>query len=40
MSISDLLLLEFDAETKATRTMLERVPEDNKDFKPHPNRCR
>ena len=36
MSISDLLLLEFDAETKTTRTILERVPEDNKDFKPHP----
>ena len=36
MSISDLLLLEFDAEAKATRTILERVPEDNKDFKPHP----
>jgi uncharacterized damage-inducible protein DinB len=36
MSISDLLLLEFDAETKATRTTLERVPEDNKDFSPHP----
>ncbi len=36
MSISDLLLLEFDAEAKATRTTLERVPEDNKDFAPHP----
>ena len=36
MSISDLLLLEFDAEAKTTRTMLERVPEDNKDFTPHP----
>jgi uncharacterized damage-inducible protein DinB len=36
MSISDLLVLEFDAETKTTRTMLERVPEDNKDFVPHP----
>ena len=36
MSISDLLLLEFDAEAKATRTTLERVPEDNKDFTPHP----
>ena len=36
MPISDLLLLEFDAETKTTRTMLERVPEDNKDFTPHP----
>ena len=36
MSISDLLLLEFDAEAKTTRTMLERVPEDKKDFTPHP----
>ena len=36
MSISDLLILEFDAEAKTTRTMLERVPEDNKDFSPHP----
>jgi len=36
MSISDLLLLEFDAEAKTTRTMLERVPEDKKDFAPHP----
>ena len=36
MSISDLLILEFDAEAKTTRTMLERVPEDNKDFTPHP----
>ncbi len=36
MPISDLLLLEFDAEAKTTRTMLERVPEDKKDFAPHP----
>jgi uncharacterized damage-inducible protein DinB len=36
MPISDLLLLEFDAEAKTTRTMLERVPEDKKDFVPHP----
>ena len=28
--------LEFDAETKTTRTALERVPEDKKDFAPHP----
>jgi uncharacterized damage-inducible protein DinB len=35
MPISDLLLLEFDAEAKTTRTMLERVPEDNPEFKPH-----
>jgi len=36
MPISELLLPEFDAEMKTTRTMLERVPEDNMDFKPHP----
>jgi uncharacterized damage-inducible protein DinB len=35
MPISELLLPEFDAEMKTTRTMLERVPEDKKDFKPH-----
>jgi uncharacterized damage-inducible protein DinB len=36
MPISDLLLQEFDAEMKVTRTTLERVPEDKKDFTPHP----
>jgi uncharacterized damage-inducible protein DinB len=36
MPISDLLLTEFDEEIKKTRTMLERVPEDKKDFAPHP----
>ena len=36
MSISELLLLEFDEEMKKTRTMLERVPADKKDFAPHP----
>jgi uncharacterized damage-inducible protein DinB len=36
MPISQLLLLEFDEEMKKTRTMLERVPEDKKDFAPHP----
>jgi uncharacterized damage-inducible protein DinB len=35
MSISELLLPEFDAEMKTTRTMLERVPFDKKDFAPH-----
>jgi uncharacterized damage-inducible protein DinB len=35
MPISDLLLLEFDVEMKKTRTALERVPEDKKDFAPH-----
>lgn len=36
MAISDLLLLEFDAEMKKTRTTLERVPVDKPDFAPHP----
>jgi uncharacterized damage-inducible protein DinB len=36
MPLSELLLPEFDAEMKTTRTMLERVPEDKKDFAPHP----
>jgi uncharacterized damage-inducible protein DinB len=35
MPITDLLLDEFDAEMKTTRTMLERVPFDKKDFAPH-----
>jgi uncharacterized damage-inducible protein DinB len=35
MSISELLLSEFDEEIKKTRTTLERVPEDKKDFTPH-----
>jgi len=35
MPISELLLTEFDEEIKKTRTMLERVPEDKKDFAPH-----
>ena len=35
MPINDLLLLEFDAEMKKTRTALERVPVDKKDFAPH-----
>ena len=40
MPISELLLPEFDAEMKTTRTMLERVPEDKKDFAPHPKSMR
>src|SRR5476649_2389613 len=36
MPINELLLTEFDEEIKKTRTMLERVPEDKKDFTPHP----
>jgi uncharacterized damage-inducible protein DinB len=35
MSISELLLPEFDVEMKTTRLMLERVPYDKKDFAPH-----
>lgn len=40
MAISDLLLTEFDAEAKTTRTTLERVPENNKEFAPHPKSMR
>jgi hypothetical protein len=36
MPFSELLLPEFDAEMKAARTALERVPADKKDFAPHP----
>jgi uncharacterized damage-inducible protein DinB len=36
MPINELLLLEFDVEMKKTRTALERVPADKKDFVPHP----
>lgn len=36
MPISEFLLPEFDAEMKKTRTTLERVPVDKKDFAPHP----
>lgn len=35
MPINELLLAEFDEEIKKTRTMLERVPTANPDFKPH-----
>ncbi len=35
MSISELLLPEFDAEMKTTRTTLERVPFDKIGFAPH-----
>jgi hypothetical protein len=35
MSISELLLPEFDAEMKTTRITLERVPFDKQDFAPH-----
>jgi uncharacterized damage-inducible protein DinB len=36
MSISEMLLLELDDEMKKTRTTLERVPADKKEFAPHP----
>ena len=36
MSVTDLLLSEFDAEMKVTRTTLERVPFDKQGFAPHP----
>jgi uncharacterized damage-inducible protein DinB len=36
MPINDLLLQEFDQEVKKTRTTLERIPADKKDFAPHP----
>src|SRR6202140_739779 len=35
MPISELLLVEFDEEMKKTRTALERVPMDKKDYAPH-----
>ena len=35
MPINELLLPEFDEEMKKTRTTLERVPVDKKDFAPH-----
>lgn len=34
--IAESLLPEFDHEVKTTRTLLERVPEEHRDFKPHP----
>jgi uncharacterized damage-inducible protein DinB len=36
MGINELLLAEFDAEMKSTRTTLERVPADKPEFTPHP----
>jgi uncharacterized damage-inducible protein DinB len=36
MSVSDLLLAEFDEEMKKTRTTLERIPHDRLEFAPHP----
>lgn len=36
MPIADLLLPEFDNEIRVTRTVLERVPDDRGEWKPHP----
>jgi uncharacterized damage-inducible protein DinB len=36
MSIADALLPEFDQEMAATRRVIERVPDDNPSWKPHP----
>lgn len=36
MTISETLLPEFDQEMAATRRVLERVPDDKPDWKPHP----
>ena len=36
MAIKEILLPEFDQETRTTRKFLERVPEDRPDWKPHP----
>jgi uncharacterized damage-inducible protein DinB len=35
MTIAQILLQDFDTEMKGTRTTLERIPEDNLDFKCH-----
>jgi uncharacterized damage-inducible protein DinB len=36
MSIADLLLPEYDEEMATTRRVLERVPDEHAEFKPHP----
>jgi len=35
MPISEMILPEFDEEMKSTRKMLERIPDDKFDYKPH-----
>ena len=35
MPIADALVAEFDHETKVTRNLLARVPDDNATWKPH-----
>src|SRR5438034_240899 len=36
MSLTDAILQEFDRESKTTRRVLERVPDDRLSWKPHP----
>ena len=36
MSLADALLPEFDREMATTRRLIERVPEDKLEWKPHP----
>src|SRR6476620_7637947 len=36
MSVADMLLPEFDQEMASTRKVIERVPSDKGQFKPHP----
>jgi uncharacterized damage-inducible protein DinB len=36
MSISESLLSEFDEEMASTRRVIERVPDDDRDWRPHP----
>ncbi len=35
MTIAEILLLDYDAEIQSTRRLLERIPEDKPDWKPH-----
>ena len=35
MTISEVLLQDFDPEVASTRRLLERIPEDSADYKPH-----
>jgi uncharacterized damage-inducible protein DinB len=36
MTIAETLLLDYDAEIKNTRRLLERIPEDKPEWRPHP----
>jgi uncharacterized damage-inducible protein DinB len=36
MTIAEVLLLDFDPEIESARRLLERIPEDNPDWRPHP----